>query len=126
LDGLDDQVDQTCRYILQQIPLPSIEQAFAQVRRENTKWIVMMEKEKGDSFGLITRGRDRNWGEMRRECMVNLGWQNDKGLKNGMNDRTTNEGWNDFNGLTLTSLNSQVGLGGNLSNPFFLLSSFNK
>jgi hypothetical protein len=29
LDGLDDQVDQTYRYILQQIPLPSIEQAFA-------------------------------------------------------------------------------------------------
>jgi hypothetical protein len=43
-----------------------------------------------------------------------------------VNDRTTNEGWNDFNGLTLTSLNSRAGPGGNLSNPFFLSSSFNK
>jgi hypothetical protein len=62
LDGLDDQFDQTRRDILQQIPLPSIEQTFAQVRKENTRQTVMMEKEGGDSFGLLTKGKDRNWG----------------------------------------------------------------
>jgi hypothetical protein len=43
LDGLNDQFDQTQQDIFQQIPLPSIEQAFAQIRRENTKETMMME-----------------------------------------------------------------------------------
>lgn len=59
LDGLDDQFDQTRRDILQQTPLLLIEQAFAQVRRENTRRTMMMEKEAEDSFGL-TKGRDNN------------------------------------------------------------------
>jgi hypothetical protein len=40
----------------------------------------MMEKKGGDNFGLLARGRDRNYGEMRREGMVNLGQHNDKAL----------------------------------------------
>jgi hypothetical protein len=52
----------------------------------------MMEKERGDGFCLLTRGRDKNWGEMRRGGMVTLGLQNDKAVKNGVNYRTTNEG----------------------------------
>jgi hypothetical protein len=59
LDGLDDQFNQTRRDILQQTPLLLIEQAFAQVRRENTRRTMMMEKEAEDSFGL-TKGRDNN------------------------------------------------------------------
>ena len=51
LDGLDDQFDQARRDILQQTPLPSIEQAFAEVRRENNRRIVMVEKEVGEGFG---------------------------------------------------------------------------
>jgi hypothetical protein len=43
LDGLNDQFDQTQRDIFQQIPLPSIEQAFAQIKKKNTKRTVMME-----------------------------------------------------------------------------------
>jgi hypothetical protein len=59
-NGLGDQFDQARRDILQQTPLPSIEQAFAQVYRENTRRTMMMEKEARDSFGLLTKGRDRN------------------------------------------------------------------
>ena len=66
---------------------------------------MMMEKEGGDSFGLLTRGRDRNWGEMRREGMVNLGQQNDKAL---------------------ISPNKQVGHSDNSSKPSFDPSSSNK
>jgi hypothetical protein len=62
------------------------------VRKENTRQTVMMEKERGDSFCLLIRGRDKNWGEMRRGGMVTLGLQNDKAVKNGVNYRTTNEG----------------------------------
>ena len=77
LDGLDDQFDHTCRDILQQTPLPSIEQAFARVRREKSRHTVMMEKDDGDGFSLLTRGRDKKWGEMRRE---RLGQKNEKAL----------------------------------------------
>jgi len=59
-DGLGDQFDQARWDILQQTPLPSIKQAFAQVCRENTRRTVMMEKEARDSFGLLTKGGDRN------------------------------------------------------------------
>jgi len=43
-----------------------------------------------------------------------------------VNDRTTNEGWNDFNSLTHTSPDRQAGPGCNLSKPFFGLSSSKK
>jgi len=32
----------------------------------------MMEKEMGDSCCILTRGRDKNWGEMTRGGMVEL------------------------------------------------------
>jgi len=63
---------------------------------------------------------------MRKGGMLNLGLQNDKAVKTGVNDRMTNEGWNDFNGLTLTSLNRRAEPGGNSSKPFFGPSSSNK
>jgi len=43
-----------------------------------------------------------------------------------VNDRTTNEGWNDFNSLTLTSPDRQARPGCNSSKPFFGLSSSKK
>ena len=68
LDGLGDQFDQARRDILQQVPLPSIETVFAQIRRENNRRMVMMEKEiseAGDSFGLLSKGRDKRWNEIK-------------------------------------------------------------
>ena len=42
LDGLDDRLDKTRSDVLQMKPFPTVEQAFAYVRREDTRQSVML------------------------------------------------------------------------------------
>ncbi|GAV74051.1 hypothetical protein CFOL_v3_17533 [Cephalotus follicularis] len=42
LDGLDDLIDNVCADVLQMQPFPTIEQAYARVRREELRHAVML------------------------------------------------------------------------------------
>ncbi|XP_050229442.1 uncharacterized protein LOC126678591 [Mercurialis annua] len=57
LDGLDDRLDKIRADVLQTKPFPTVEQAYAQVRREDLRQSVMMTNEDTLSGGaMITRG----------------------------------------------------------------------
>jgi len=51
--------------------------------------------------------------------MRNLGLLNEKTVMTGMSGKKVDEGWADFNGLTLIRPNKWAGPGGNSQNSFF-------
>lgn len=53
LDGLDDQLDSIRAMVLQQKPFPTIEQAFALVRREENRQSVMLHKGEGTESSMV-------------------------------------------------------------------------
>ena len=58
LDGLDDRLDSVRAVILQMASFPTIEQAYAIVRRETSRQVVMLNGEEGigSSIAMVTRG----------------------------------------------------------------------
>ena len=57
LDGLDDQLDKIRSDVLQMKPFPSVEQAYAHVRREDTRQAVMLNNtEPTSSSVLLSKG----------------------------------------------------------------------
>jgi hypothetical protein len=55
---------------------------------------------------------------MKRGGMRNLGLLNEKTVMTGMSGKKVDEGWADFNGLTLIRPNKWAGPGGNSQNSF--------
>ena len=60
LDGLDDKLDNERANVLQMVPFPTLEQAFARVRKEATRQEIMNKGNEGDSHApaaMISRGQ---------------------------------------------------------------------
>ncbi|KAG8374697.1 hypothetical protein BUALT_Bualt10G0023000 [Buddleja alternifolia] len=61
LDGLDDRLDKVRADMLQLQPFPTVEQAYAHVRREDLRQIVMLTKEDTvSSAAMISKGGHRS------------------------------------------------------------------
>jgi hypothetical protein len=58
LDGLDDRLDSIRATVLQQKPFPTIEQAFALVRREENRQAVMLHKWDSTETSMVMLARD--------------------------------------------------------------------
>ena len=53
LDGLDDRLDKIRSDVLQMKPFPSVEQAYAHVRREDTRQAVMLNNTEPTSSSVL-------------------------------------------------------------------------
>ena len=57
LDGLDDRLDKIRADVLQLQPFPTLEQAYAHVRREDLRQMVMLTKEETIStMAIVSKG----------------------------------------------------------------------
>ena len=57
LDGLDDRLDNVRADVLQMTPFPTVEQAYARVRREATRQGIMMKEEiTHESMAMVSKG----------------------------------------------------------------------
>ncbi|CAL8996270.1 unnamed protein product [Prunus brigantina] len=59
LDGLDDRLDKARSDVLQMSPFPTVEQAYAHVRREDIRQAVMLGAPTPTGVGLATKGTYR-------------------------------------------------------------------
>ena len=62
LDGLDDRLDSIRATVLQLKPFPTIEQAFALVRREENRQVVMLNKGDGAETSMVMLARNQTFG----------------------------------------------------------------
>jgi transposase InsO family protein len=62
LDGLDDRLDSIRATVLQLKPFPTIEQAFALVRREENRQMVMLNKGDGAETSMVMLARNQTLG----------------------------------------------------------------
>jgi len=61
LDGLDDRLDKIRADVLQLHPFPTIEQAYAHVRREDLRQMVMLSKaDTSSSMAMISKGGQKS------------------------------------------------------------------